>query len=149
MELNFPKYEFKLQKRDNGIYIFDEFRKKHIKLTPEEWVRQHSLKFLVEEKQIPKSLIAVEKQIEINNQIFRFDGLVYDKQGNPLILIECKAPQIPINQNVADQIFTYNYQIQAPYIFLTNGIKHLFYRYSKTKKNIKSLNELPIFNNLF
>jgi type I site-specific restriction endonuclease len=149
MQLNFPNYIFKIQKRANESYIFDEFRKKYIKLTPEEWVRQHSLCYLVHEKKVLSSYLAVEKQIEINKQIFRFDALVYDKNAKPLVLLECKAPHIKINQTTADQIFTYNTLIQAPYIFITNGLVHLFYSFQSEQRNIIPLSDLPDFTKYY
>jgi type I site-specific restriction endonuclease len=148
MDLNFPKYPFKFKKMPNGIYIFDQFRKKYVKLTPEEWVRQHSLSFLLTEKKVPLCFIAVEKQFIISNQAFRFDALVFDQKGKTLVLIECKASSIAVNQSVADQIFTYNHHIQAPYIFITNGLVHHFYYYSAENKKITELKEFPNFNEM-
>jgi len=107
------------------------------------------LRYLVLEKKVLSSYLAVEKQIEINRQIFRFDALVYDKNAAPLLLLECKAPQIKINQHTADQIFTYNTLLQAPYIFITNGLTHLFYQYQSEKRSIIALADLPDFSKYY
>lgn len=134
--LCFPKYEFRFKSNNNSIFIFDDIRRKWIVCTPEEWVRQNLINFLIKELLFPKSLIAVEKSITLAGKNLRFDALVYDKKFNPLVLIECKAPSVNITQSVFDQILSYNYEINAPYFILTNGFAFIMGSCYKSKKII-------------
>ena len=143
LELSFPKYEFRLKKNDEKRFIFDEIRKKYIELTPEEWVRQNCIKFLVKEKKFKKNLISIEKKITLNKLIKRFDIIAHDNYGKPNLLVECKAPNIIINQKSFDQIITYNKVIDAKYLMLTNGIIHYYCRINKTDGKIDFLKEIP------
>ncbi len=122
--LNFPKTVFKIKEENKRFYIFDKSRKKYVILTPEEWVRQHCLHYLTHEKHYPASLLAVEKEIIQHNKHLRFDIVAYSKQGTPQLLVECKAPEVQINQKVFDQIAAYNLKLNVPYLLVTNGINH-------------------------
>ena len=143
LELSFPKYEFTLKKNDEKRFIFDEIRKKYIELTPEEWVRQNCIKFLIKEKKFKKNLISIEKKITLNKLIKRFDIIAHDNYGKPNLLVECKAPNIIINQKSFDQIITYNKVIDAKYLMLTNGIIHYYCRINKIDGKIDFLKEIP------
>lgn len=125
-KLNLPFYPFKLKSNEKQTFIFDEIRKKYVVLTPEEWVRQHFVKFLVEEKKYPISLIAIEKQLTINNLKKRSDILIFSSNGLPNIIVECKAPNIRITQKTFDQIARYNLKLNANYLIVTNGLEHYF-----------------------
>lgn len=127
-KLNLPDYKFRLKSNENKILIFDNLRKKYIILTPEEWVRQHFVQFLIEEKKYPTSLIALEKQLTINNRKKRTDILVFNKEGNPYIIVECKAPKIKISQAAFDQIARYNLKLKANFLIVTNGLEHFYCR---------------------
>ena len=127
-ELNFPKFKFNIKKSNNNYYILDIYRKKFVKITPEEWVRQHTARYLIEYKNFSASSIEIEKQIRVNNQLLRLDILFNDKLVKPILLVECKAPSVKITQSVADQIFTYNSHVKAPYLLLTNGLTHYFFK---------------------
>jgi len=142
-ELNFPTYHFKLEKRANKIYIFDEIRRQYVQLTPEEWVRQHTLHYLIQDKRYSKSLIAVEKQLMINQTKRRFDIVVFNRQMQPHLLVECKAPNIKINQKTFDQANQYNWLLKAPYLFLTNGLKHYICQINFKEQTYQFLKELP------
>lgn len=120
--LCFPRFDFRFKEEKDSINIFDEIRKKWVVCTPEEWVRQNLIKFLIENLSFPKSLIAVEKSILIAGKNLRFDLLVYDKEFKPLVLIECKAPTVNLNQSVFNQIWSYNYKVDAPYFIVSNGV---------------------------
>jgi hypothetical protein len=144
-KLNFSNYQFRFKNTENKISIFDEIRKKFVILTPEEWVRQHVIQFLIQEKGYPKHLIAVEKQLKINDLIKRFDVLVYDNQAKPLLLVECKAPKIAINQAVFDQIAQYNMKVNAAYLMLTNGLNHYYCLMDAQVEKYEFLAELPDF----
>ena len=142
-KLNFPEYDFKLKKQDDKWLIFDTVRKKYYILTPEEWVRQHTLHYLIRDKNYPKSLIAVEKELQINQTKRRFDIVVFNRKMTPEILIECKAPNISINQKTFDQANQYNWLLKAPFLFLTNGMKHYICQIDFEANQFKFLKELP------
>ncbi len=144
-KLNLPKYNFKISKKGEKTFIFDEFRKKNIVLTPEEWVRQHFLQFLVQEKKYPKSLIAVEKEVRVNNLRKRFDILVFNKMATNEIVIECKSPTIKITQDVFDQIARYNMQLKAKYLIVTNGLQHYYCKMDFENKKYIFLKDIPSY----
>lgn len=125
ISIAFRKYEFKVKELEAKKYIFDEIRKKYILLTPEEWVRQHIVHHLVYDLNYNKNRIALEKEFTVNNLKKRFDILVYDKNMKVFMIVECKAPEIKIDQKVVKQIFNYNINFNAQYLVLTNG-NHTF-----------------------
>jgi hypothetical protein len=123
--LNFPSYELRIRRQEEGAYsIFDRCRKIFVDLTPEEWVRQHLLHFLVEEKKFPESLIVVEKSLKLNNTQKRADVIVYDNSLKPLLIAECKEPGVQLSQQVLDQALRYNLVFNVSYLVLSNGISH-------------------------
>tara|TARA_R110002050_G_scaffold291788_1_gene446608 strand:- start:1141 stop:1584 length:444 start_codon:yes stop_codon:yes gene_type:complete len=145
-KLNLPNYKFKLKSSENKTLIFDNFRKKYFVLTPEEWVRQHFVQFLIDEKKYPVSLIAIEKQLIINNRKKRTDILVFNTDGNPDIIVECKAPQIKITQATFDQIARYNLKLKANYLIVTNGLDHFYCKMDFEKETYIFLKEIPTYN---
>ncbi|HLO73337.1 MAG TPA: type I restriction enzyme HsdR N-terminal domain-containing protein [Flavobacterium sp.] len=145
--LNFPNYSFRFKNSENKIAIFDEIRKKFILLTPEEWVRQHVVQFLLQDKKYPKSYINVEKLIKINNLSKRYDGVVFQPNGEIFLLIECKAPDVPITQNTFDQIARYNLVLKAKYLMVTNGLNHYFCQMDFENEKYVFLKELPEYSN--
>ncbi len=142
-KLNLPTYNFKLKSNEKHTLIFDNLRKKYFVLTPEEWVRQHYVQFLIEEKKYPVSLIALEKQLTINNLKKRTDIVIFDTNGNPDIIVECKAPHIKISQDTFDQIARYNLKLNAKYLILTNGIAHYYCQMDFENETYIFLNEIP------
>ncbi len=144
-KLNFPSYVFRLKSNENKTLIFDIVRKKYVILTPEEWVRQHVVHFLLKEKNYPISLIALEKQLKINLRTKRTDIVVYNIQGNPEILIECKAPSIKISQTTFDQIARYNLSTKANYLMVTNGLTHYFCQIDTTIETYIFLKDIPSY----
>jgi hypothetical protein len=124
--LNLPTYSFKIKSSENKYFIFDIVRKKYVMLTPEEWVRQHIIHYLIQEKNYPISLIAVEKKVTVNKLTKRTDILVFNTKGNPHIIVECKAPSIKISQDAFDQIARYNLKLDANYLIVTNGLTHFY-----------------------
>ncbi len=142
-KLNFPAYNFQLKKQEDKWLIFDPIRKKYYVLTPEEWVRQHTLQYLIQDKKYPKSLIAVEKELQINQTKRRFDIVVFNRQMRPEILVECKAPHITISQKTFDQANQYNWLLKAPFLFLTNGMKHYICQIDFKTNQFRFLKELP------
>lgn len=143
--LNLPEYYFKLKNKDGLTSIFDEFRRKWVKLTPEEWVRQHFLRYLVEELGYPFSLIALERKINVGGFSLRFDAVIYDKDASILVLLEFKAPQIKLERNVFDQANTYNTKIKAPFLMISNGNDHYFSRVDHENNHISISKILPKF----
>lgn len=146
-QLNFPSFNFRFKNSENKVAIFDEIRKKFIILTPEEWVRQHVVRFLLEEKKYPKSYINVEKLLKINDLKKRYDIVVYNPDGSIFILVECKAPEIKISQNTFDQIARYNLTLKAQFLMVTNGHNHYFCQMDFENEKYQFLRELPDYEN--
>lgn len=144
-KLNLPNYHFKIIKKEEKYYIFDEIRKKNIFLTPEEWVRQHFVQYLIIEKKYPKSLIALEKEIKVNNLKKRFDILIFNKKGAHDIIVECKSPKVKISQETFDQIARYNLQLKAAYLIVTNGLEHYYCKMDYEKQCYVFLEDVPDF----
>lgn len=142
-KLNLPSYPLKIKNSEKHYLIFDEIRKKYIVLTPEEWVRQHYIHFLLKEKQYPISLIAVEKQFTINNLKKRCDILVFNYNGTPDIIVECKAPSVKITQDTFDQIARYNLKLNANYLIVTNGLEHYHCKLDSLNETYIFLEEIP------
>ena len=142
-KLNFPSYNFRFKNSENKVSIFDSIRKKFILLTPEEWVRQHVVEFLLVEKKYPKSLINVEKIVKVNGMNKRYDAVVFNPDGSIFLLIECKAPEIKIDQKTFDQIARYNLSLNAQYLMVTNGLNHYFCQMDFENEKYTFLKELP------
>lgn len=142
-KLNFPTCAFKLKSSENKTLIFDIVRKKYVIVTPEEWVRQHVVHFLLKEKNYPISLIAIEKQLKINKRVKRTDIIVYNKQGTPEILIECKAPSVKITQTTFDQIARYNLSANSNFLMVTNGLENYYCKIDTTKETYIFLKDIP------
>ena len=148
-QLNFPIYNFRFKNSENKVSIFDEIRKKFIILTPEEWVRQHVVRFLLEEKKYPKSLINVEKVLSVNGLRKRYDVVVFNPDGSIFVLVECKAPEIKTTQATFDQIARYNLALKAQFLMVTNGHNHYFCQMDFENEKYDFLKELPdyVFKN--
>lgn len=145
-QLHFPSYSFTLKNKENKSYILDSIRKKYVRLTPEEWVRQHTLMFLIETHQYPKSLINVEKEFLVNGTKKRYDIVIYNKDGSIFLMVECKSPSVTINQATFDQIARYNLQLDATYLMVTNGLNHYYCQMDYHNKRYTFVRELPAFN---
>jgi len=142
-ELNFPKYSFRFKSSENKLYVFDPIRKKFIFLTPEEWVRQNTIQYLLVEKKYPKSLTSIERVIKIKKLVKRYDVVVYNSNGSIFLLVECKAPNVRITQETFDQIARYNSDLRAEYLMITNGLNHYFCKMDFEKQQYVFLKELP------
>lgn len=142
-KLNFPSFSFRFKNSENKTAIFDEIRKKFIILTPEEWVRQHVIQYLLQDKNYPKSYINIEKLIKINSLNKRYDIIVYQPNGKIYLLIECKAPEVAITQQTFDQIARYNLVLNAKYLMVTNGLNHYFCKMDFENEKYIFLKELP------
>ena len=144
-QLNFPTYDFKLNHAGKKTQIFDVIRKKYVVLTPEEWVRQHLVMFLVREKKYPASLIAVEISLNRGSKKQRADIVAYSNSGKPFLIAECKAPEVKITQETFFQIARYNAPLKMDYLFVTNGINHYCCKMDYQNGEHKFLEEIPLF----
>lgn len=142
-ELNLPPFEVQLSQSGEKALIYDEIRKKNVVLTPEEWVRQHFIHFLLNYHNYSKNYIKLEKQIKVNNRTKRFDALVYNKDGTPEVLIECKAPGVEISQSTFAQIATYNTTLRVPYLIVTNGLTHFICKIDFETNSYEYLEDIP------
>lgn len=142
-ELNFPTYSFRFKNSENKPLVFDEIRKKFVVFTPEEWVRLHVVRFLINEKNYPKSLMNVEKQLKVNDITKRYDVVVFNKDGSIFLIVECKAPSVPITQLTFDQIATYNLALNATYLMVTNGLDHYFCQMDFENQRYVFLKDIP------
>ena len=147
-KLQFPSYSFRFKNSENKIAIFDEIRKKFILLTPEEWVRQHVIHFLLSYSEVPIGLINTEVGMKINKLKRRSDVVVFGADTSVLLLVECKAPEVPINEKVLHQAAQYNSHIKARYIWLTNGLDHHLYHINHQTGEIARLEEIPKYKEL-
>ena len=145
-QLNFPQYTFRIKhSKTTGNTIFDPCRKKFVALSPEEWVRQHLIHFLHQEKKFPLSLMAVEHSLKLNNTNKRADLLIVNNQLSPFLIAECKAPTVNLSQEVLNQALRYNLIFGVQYIILTNGLKHFCCQY-KHDGSIEMLSDMPTYN---
>lgn len=144
--LKLPKADLSIKSKENKQFIFDIIRKKYVALSPEEWVRQHIVHYLITIKRYPKSLIAVEKQITINTLTKRFDILVFNNKGFPELIVECKAPTIKITQTAFDQTARYNLKLKAEYLMVTNGMQHYFCKLDHENKQYEFLEDIPNYS---
>lgn len=149
MKLNLPSYQFKIRPATSGKdEIFDEFRMKYITLTPEEWVRQNFMRYLKEEKEYPPALIAIEKGIIVNRMKKRFDAVIHNREGKPIMLIEFKSPDVIVSQKVMEQISRYNLNLNVNYLIISNGLIHYCCYIDKKNDNIIFLKDIPVFSEL-
>lgn len=146
--LNLPHHPFKITEKDGLYFIFDEIRKKHLVLTPEEWVRQHFIRYLIKEKSFPASLLQIEGGLNLNQTKKRSDILVYDNLGEKIMVIECKAPSVPITQATFDQAARYNSVYKARWLAVTNGLNHYYAKIDHANEAFVFVEELPDYGNL-
>ena len=143
MALNLPVAELRIKEQSGKDYVFDRLRKQFVRLTPEEFVRQHFISFLIEHKGYPSGRMANEIEIVLGNVRKRCDTVLYDSYLQPLMIIEYKAPSTVINQKTFDQIARYNLALQVPWLIVSNGILHFCCRMDKEKKEYIFINEIP------
>ena len=148
MELNLPKYELKIRKEGNATKIFDVLRNKFVALTPEEWVRQHFMHFLAEHKSYPAGLMANEVELRVGEKRLRCDSIIYNKEAQPIMIIEYKAPTIQLTQHVFDQITAYNMLLHVDYLIVSNGLQHICCRMDYEKHTYTFLPEIPEYTEL-
>jgi len=147
-ELNLPSYRFRLREKGIQKEIFDDVRHKFVALNPEEWVRQNFLRYLIEAKNTPPIMLAVEKSLTLHKMTKRTDIVVYGSAGRPLMIVECKAPQVKINQKVFEQIARYNLVLKVKYLVVTNGLQHYCARIDFENDNFLFLEQIPEYNEI-
>ena len=140
-KLNLPLFEFKIKKENNNTIIFDKIRKKWIILTPEEWVRQNFISYILN-KNYPKSLINCEKVFYINKVSKRYDIVVYDSSGDVEILVECKSYDVNLIKEHFDQVMRYNLELKSKYVIVTNGLRHFYFEFDESEKIYKQVKDL-------
>ena len=148
IRLNLPEYEINVAERAGKQQIFDFLRRKFVTLTPEEWVRQHFTHFLVEQKGYPKGLLVNETQLSIGDKRLRCDSVLYNKEMQPMMIIEYKAPHIQIQQKTFDQIAAYNLLLHADYLVVSNGLQHFCCRMDYEQQSYRFLAEIPDYSAL-
>ena len=146
--LNLPQYEIKIGEKDGKRTIFDFLRRKYVALTPEEWVRQHFVHYLIEHKGYPKGLLGNEIEIRIGSKHLRCDSILYNKVAQPQMIIEYKAPTIKIQQKTFDQISAYNLLLKVDYLIVSNGLQHYCCKMDYEHQNYLFLQDIPNYENL-
>ncbi len=147
--LNFPKADLKLFKKEGQLFVWDIFRKKRLKLTPEEWVRQHVLHYLVDECGVPQTLIASEYGIRVNDLERRCDGVVFNRSGRPIAIIECKAPIVKLQESTLHQIAQYNFSLDVKWLILTNGLTTITAFIDSENKRIDYSKRIPTYTEMY
>ena len=147
-QLNLPEYNFRIKKQDEKVLIFDSQRKRYVSLTPEEWVRQHFIRFLIEVKGYPAAYLAVEKQLSLNGMKKRCDAVLYNDHAIPILIIELKAPTVPITQTTFDQVAVYNAKLKVDYFMISNGIEHYCCKVNTVNSRYEYFSEIPDYSDL-
>lgn len=146
--LSLPAYDFRYTERENKKYIFDIIRKKYVLLTPEEWVRQNFIRYLLEEKGYIQSLVRVEMFFKLNRLSKRADIALFNKKGQPKVLVECKSHKVTISQVVFEQVARYNLSFKVDFLIVTNGLQHYCCKMDYEKKSYTFLKEIPGFEEM-
>lgn len=147
-KLNFPEYTFRMRQQHGKLAIWDPARKKYVALTPEEWVRQHVLQYLILEKGVPPALISVEASLKVYRTMKRYDLVVFDRNRKPLLVTECKASQVTLDQRVIDQVLRYNLTLGARFLLVTNGLKHYMFKKGTEEGEYLPVKNLPAYEDL-
>jgi hypothetical protein len=143
LPLNLPPYPFKITDQGGQLTLFDEIRKKNIIITPEEWVRQHFVQYLIHQKKYPKTLIKLEGGHKLHGMPKRSDIVVFNPRGEKILLVECKAPSVPIDQKTFDQVARYNMVHKVNLLAVTNGLQHYYCSIDFERRDYKFIEELP------
>lgn len=146
IKINFPEHSFRIRKEGGREYIFDEVRKQWVWLSPEEWVRQNFLQYLIRERKYSASLLAVERELKLGELVKRFDILVFDSNAKPVMMVECKSMQVELSEKTLDQIIRYNLALPVPLLVITNGSNTFGFRIMAG--GVESLDEIPVANDV-
>jgi hypothetical protein len=147
-QLNLPEYSFRITGSEGKEMILDPLRKKYVRLTPEEWVRQNFVQYLIHEGKYPPGLIGIEVLFKYNKLRKRIDILVHNRSGEPVMIVECKSPDIKLDDEVFDQIVTYNLQFRVPFFVATNGLVHYACRINAQENKSEDLLSIPFYEEL-
>jgi hypothetical protein len=147
-QLNLPEYSFRIRGKEGYETIFDLLRKKYVKLTPEEWVRQNFVQYLIHEGKYPPGLIGIEVMSGFNKLRKRVDILVHNRAGEPVMIVECKAPDVKIDDTVFDQVVCYNMGFKVPYLVVTNGIDHYACKIDHEQNKYDFLLVIPLYSDI-
>lgn len=148
IQLNLPPFDIKLRGTRQSPQILDVLRHRYVALTPEEWVRQHFVHFLIEHRNFPAALLANEIQLKVAGKTLRADTVLYNKQMRPIMIVEYKAPNIAITQKVFDQITAYNMLLHVDYLVVTNGLQHYIFCISQDGKKYLPLEDVPFYEEI-
>lgn len=148
LQLNLPQYSFRIKKQNEKLVIFDSQRKRYVALTPEEWVRQNFIRFLIEEKGYPAAYLAIEKQLDINGMKKRCDAILYNEHAQPFLIIELKAPNVAISQSTFDQVAVYNAKLRVDFFIISNGIEHFCCKVNPETARYEFFAEIPNFHQI-
>lgn len=148
LQLNLPQYSFRIKKQNEKLVIFDSQRKRYVALTPEEWVRQNFIRFLIEEKGYPAAYLAIEKQLNMNGMKKRCDAILYNEHALPFLIIELKAPNVAISQATFDQVAVYNAKLKVDFFIISNGIEHFCCKVNLETARYEFFPEIPDFNQI-
>ena len=143
--LNLPQYSLSVKSGEGGSQVFDPVRKKYVHLGPEEWVRQHFIQYLIRDRGFPAGLLAVEQSFYFNRRLKRADILAHDRKGQPVLLVECKSPDVPINQSVFEQIGLYNLEQAVEWLVVTNGLRHYCSRWDEISGSYRASDHIPLW----
>lgn len=146
--LHFPKANLKLSRKEGIVYVWDTLRRKNLVCTPEEWVRQHVISYLILQKNYPNGLIASEHPIEVNNLKRRCDIVIFNRNQHPVLMVECKAPEIKLSENTFHQIAQYNFKMNVKYLVMTNGIQTITCYVDHENNRLQYLEEIPSFSEI-
>ena len=146
--LNLPPYDIKIRESEGKRLIFDMLRRKYVVLTPEEWVRQHFVHYLIEHKHYPSTLLANEVKLQVGNKVLRADSVLYDRLLHPRMIVEYKAPHIAISQKTFDQISVYNLLLKVDYLVVSNGLNHYVCKMDYDQQKYLFLEDIPDYQNI-
>lgn len=147
-KLNLPPFAIHLEKQDGKIYVWDKLRQKWVRLTPEEWVRQHFVHYLIEELGYPQMLLMNEVSISVETLSRRVDTVLYDRMLTPLLICEYKSPKVTLSERSLHQILNYNYALRVPYLILSNGMEHRAYHIDYETMSYTPLDTIPEYTTL-
>lgn len=147
-KLNLPPYQFKIKQEGDKQSLFDAIRRKWVVLTPEEWVRQNFVRFLIDQRLYPAALIGIEIPVTVNGLKQRADIIVYNRQGSAVMIVECKATTVKLTNQVFDQAARYNITHKVPYLIVTNGLQHIGARLHHESGSYEWLTQIPMFEEL-
>ncbi len=147
-QLNLPQYSFKINGKEDNEMILDPLRRKFVKLTPEEWVRQNFIQYLINEGKYPAGLLGIEVLFRLNKLKRRVDILVHNRLGEAIMIVECKSADVKIDEKVFEQIATYNMKFKVPYLVVTNGLHHYACKIDHQEMKFEYLLVIPLYEDL-